>query len=157
MSSDPRQTDGAKDLRVLVVDDDPDMRVYVRSCLERLGFAAAHVLEAADGTEALEIVGRTRPDLVISDVVMRGVGGVALARALESTPETHDIRVLLVTGAASGLGEASAWAAERPERMLLAKPFNAQGLHDAVEALLHPHPQTYTNAPDPRGRRDERR
>ena len=111
MNSEPRQTDGAKDLRVLVVDDDPDMRVYVRSCLERLGFATANVLEAADGTEALEIAGRTRPDLVISDVVMRGVGGVELARALESTPETHDIRVLLVTGAASGLVEASTLAA----------------------------------------------
>ena len=157
MNVEPTPASKTENLRVLVVDDDPDMRGYLRSCLGRLGVVAANVAEAADGAEALEVVRRIRPDLVISDVVMRGVGGVALARALAEAPETRDIRVLLVTGSLSGLGEASAWAAESPERMLLAKPFNAQGLNDALEGLLHPHPQTYTNAPDPRGRRDERR
>lgn len=157
MNVEPSQASETGNLRVLVVDDDPDMRSYLRSCLGRIGVAAANVAEAADGAQALEVVRRTRPDLVITDVVMRGVGGIALARALESASETRDIRVLLVTGSVSGMGEASAWAAERPERMVLAKPFNAQRLHEVLEALLRPHPRTSTAAPGSHGRRVERR
>ena len=140
----------ARDLRVLVVDDEPDMRVYIRSCLTRLGVVETHVVEAADGAEALAIARRTPPDLVISDVVMRGQDGVALARALAESPETRDVRVLLVTGSTSGFSAASAWAAERPERVLLAKPFNAARIKEAVEALLRSKGPT-----PPRSQRDD--
>ena len=141
------------DVRVLVVDDEPDMRIYIRSCLTRLGVAETHVLEAADGAEALAITRRTPPDLVISDVVMRGLDGVALAHALAEAPETRDVRVLLVTGSASGFSSASVWAAERPERVLLSKPFNATRIKEAVEALLHIKGTTPSGSPrdDPRG------
>ena len=64
-------------LRVLVVDDDADMRLYLRSCLRMLGNVRVH--EAADGREALHLAHALMPDLVIS----AKLGG---GRALESLP-----------------------------------------------------------------------
>jgi CheY-like chemotaxis protein len=68
-------------IRVLVVDDDPDLRGYIRSCLRRVGGVEPRIIEALDGAEALAVARRAPPDVVISDVVMPGLDGVSLARA----------------------------------------------------------------------------
>lgn len=118
---------------VLVVDDDADMRLYVRTCL---GVAVTGVvLEAADGDEALRLARAEGPDLVISDVVMPGLDGEALCRALRADPATAGIPLLLVSG------EARLVAAGAPPTCAdgsLAKPFNAARLRAAVARLLPP-------------------
>jgi DNA-binding response OmpR family regulator len=78
--------------KVLVVDDDAAVRSLVCARLVREGYA---VLEAADGEAALELARTGRPDLVISDVVMPGLGGHELVRRLRAL---SSVPVIFLTG-----------------------------------------------------------
>jgi CheY-like chemotaxis protein len=78
---------------VLIVEDEPHLRVFLRTTLERKGYA---VVEAENGVQALELVGAHSVDLVIADIVMPRMGGRELAwRLSESAPH---IPVILVSG-----------------------------------------------------------
>jgi CheY-like chemotaxis protein len=113
-------------LTILVADDDADMRFYLTGCLRTMGLA--HVLEAADGREALHLARGLLPDLVISDVVMPGLDGVALCRALNADVGTRGIPVLLLSGETR--------APPSDGDGFLAKPFNATQLRVEIERLL---------------------
>jgi CheY-like chemotaxis protein len=107
---------------VLVVDDDAEVRGYLRTCLKPL---TRHILEASDGEEALRLA-RTTPDLalVIADVIMPRMDGLALRDALHADPRLAQVPVLLITGDAMLGGE------------VLKKPFNARTLRASIQALL---------------------
>jgi two-component system response regulator DesR len=76
-------------LTVVVVDDASDYREIVRSLLARLSDVVTIVGEAADGEEALAVVLRERPDLVITDLVMPRLNGVDLTRRIrQQLPQT---------------------------------------------------------------------
>jgi len=109
-----------------VVDDDDDMRSYVHGCLRATGLA--DVVEAADAEGALALARSLALALVVSDLVMPGLDGEALCRALKTDPSTATVPVLLVSGAMP-LPRSCADG-------FLAKPFNAAGLHAAVAPLL---------------------
>ena len=82
--------------RVLIADDNADMRDYLRRLL-----AGQYEVEAvSDGETALAAVGRGRPDLLISDVMMPGLDGFGLLHALRSRDETSDIPVMLLSARA---------------------------------------------------------
>ena len=113
----------SQELRVLIIEDDPDVRKVVRRSLIDLGFA---VVEAENGTEAMTILDHTpQIDLLLSDVVMPGpvdgrdVARHALARRVP--------RVALMSGYAPGeIGNG-------PEGVpMLAKPFTQRQLADLV-------------------------
>ncbi len=121
---------------ILVVDDDPDMRLYLRGCLRGLlegvadGEGAGQVFEATDGEEALKVVRTKRVDLVISDVVLSVLDGRALRQAIRNDPALRHLPVLLISGqqqAGFQAGPLDGW---------LPKPFNARQLLAAVELLL---------------------
>jgi len=80
--------------KILVVDDEPDVRMILRRILERAGHEVA---DAGDGAAALEYVRRAGPDLVVTDNAMPVMGGVALVRALRADPATARIPVLAAT------------------------------------------------------------
>ncbi len=80
---------------VLVVDDEPDARNYLRSALEEYGF---RVKEAANGFEALEIVKKEPPDLISLDLVMPKHSGAKFYRELQKNKLWAKIPVLIVTG-----------------------------------------------------------
>ena len=118
-------------LRILVADDDADMRFYLRSCLGTLdlsGYGSVRVHEAIDGREALHLARALLPDLVISDVVMPGLDGEALCNALKANAETTVIPLLLISGETR--------APPRYASGFLQKPFNATRLHAEIERLL---------------------
>ncbi|MEV0380550.1 response regulator transcription factor [Nonomuraea sp. NPDC050643] len=71
--------------RVLVVDDEPNIRELLSEALELNGFA---VTTAADGRQALEAVARDRPDIVVLDVMMPGLDGFAVARRLREAGDS---------------------------------------------------------------------
>jgi DNA-binding response OmpR family regulator len=83
---------------ILIVDDEPVVRALLRAALDPATPGSAHsqLLEAADGTDALEIAWRERPDLVLLDVGLPLLNGLDVCRALK----THlpPPRVLLITG-----------------------------------------------------------
>jgi len=84
----------ADPVRVLVVDDHRETVDLLAETLSRRGFAP---LKAHGGLEALEVAGRERPDAIVLDLVMPGVGGVEVVRQLRARPETREIPVLVFT------------------------------------------------------------
>ena len=117
---------------VLIVDDDPDMRLYLRSCLRGLASPFQRVIEAADGLEALRLVRSGAVSLVISDVALPGLDGRRLTRAIRDDVALSHVAVLLISGE-SVLDESSADG-------FLSKPFNTHQLLAALGRLPARHP-----------------
>jgi len=83
--------------KVLVVDDELDMRIFMTTLLETNGYKP---LAAQDGVQGLEMARQKRPQLVILDVMMPKESGVNLYRELKSDPELKTIPVLVVSAVA---------------------------------------------------------
>jgi CheY-like chemotaxis protein len=83
----------------LVVDDSMVIRHTVCRFLEERGFA---VESASNGMEALEVVKRVRPTLIITDMQMPAMSGGEFITALKSNPETANIPIVILTGRSSG-------------------------------------------------------
>lgn len=86
----------------LVVDDSMLIRYTICRFLEERGFA---VEPATNGVEALEILSRVRPDLIVTDMAMPKMSGTELITALKSKPETAGISLIIVASRASGFDE----------------------------------------------------
>ena len=116
--------------RVLVVEDNPDMRDFLAQTLSR----TCQVTTAVDGADGLRQAMAAPPDLVLSDVMMPGMTGDQLVQALRERPETEDVPIILLTAKADealrvkmlrlGVGD------------YLFKPFSFDELLARVAALL---------------------
>jgi len=84
----------------LVVDDSMLIRYTVCRFLEERGFT---VESATNGVEALEVLGRVRPDLIVTDMQMPKMSGPELITALKGKPEIAQVPVIVVAGKVSGL------------------------------------------------------
>ncbi|MFN2329868.1 MAG: putative bifunctional diguanylate cyclase/phosphodiesterase [Chromatocurvus sp.] len=93
MQSAPSGTD--QHPKVLVSDDDMNVRLLTRQCLEAEGMV---VVEAADGNQALEVFIRERPDLVFLDVEMPGMTGLEVCRRIRGMPHGANLPIMIVTG-----------------------------------------------------------
>ncbi|GIH94295.1 SpoIIE family protein phosphatase [Planobispora siamensis] len=122
--------DGAVPARVLVADDNADMRAY----LTRLLRPAYRVSVVTDGRAALEAVRADPPDLVVSDVMMPCLDGLQLVAALRADPRTADVPVLLLSARAGQ--EASIEGLEAGADDYLVKPFSAAELLARVRANI---------------------
>jgi len=83
--------------KVLVVDDDPDVRLFNATVLEENGYLP---LEAENGEEGLRMIQAERPDLVILDVLMPRQSGIRLYRELKTNAALKDLKVLILSGIA---------------------------------------------------------
>jgi two-component system, OmpR family, alkaline phosphatase synthesis response regulator PhoP len=82
--------------QILIVDDDPDFVQSNRDLLEAYGY---RVLTAHDGASGLDLARKSRPDVMILDVMMAtNTEGFEVARKIPETPELRGLHVLLVTG-----------------------------------------------------------
>ncbi len=81
--------------QVLVVDDDPAIRLLIRACLEKDGFL---VMDAENGEAAILQFEALKPDAVLLDVVMPGLDGYEVCRILRKYPEGKHLPILMVTG-----------------------------------------------------------
>ena len=117
----------APERTVLLVDDDADMRLYLRSCLRILAAPFDRVIEAADGLDALRLVRTVTVDVVITDVGLPGFDGLRLCRAIRDDAALRHVSVLLISGdGAEADGHADGF---------LAKPFNSHQLMAALDGL----------------------
>jgi signal transduction histidine kinase len=116
--------------RVLLVDDNADMREYVRRLLE----GRYQVSVAADGAQALAAARRELPDLVLTDVMMPNLDGFGLLRELRSNPVTRTLPVIMLSARAGE--EARVEGLEAGADDYLVKPFPAQELLARVEGHL---------------------
>ena len=86
----------------LVVDDSMLIRYTVCRFLEQRGFA---VETASNGAEALEVLSRVRPALIVTDMVMPKMSGAELITALKSKPETAGVPIIIVAYKAGGFDQ----------------------------------------------------
>ena len=115
---------------ILVVEDNPDMREYVRSILSR----NHQVTAAADGVEGLEILRAETPDLVICDIMMPRMGGEQMVDEMRRDPTLDSIPVIMLTAKSDeGLRQR---LLERQVQSFLEKPFQEGELSARVEGLL---------------------
>jgi CheY-like chemotaxis protein len=110
--------------RILVVDDEPDLRYLLRTIFERAGH---EVVEAGHGAAALKSVRVSPPDLVVTDMMMPVMGGFELIRRLRADPTTAQILVLAATGTPDLAEGADA---------VLTKPYQLDQLLATTNALL---------------------
>lgn len=115
---------------VLVVDDEPDVRVYLKSLLRD----AYRVLEAADGQEALDLMRSERPDLVISDIMMPKIDGIMLCRKAKADAGLNHIPIVLLTARVGDEGHTEGLLSGADD--FVVKPFNAEMLLARVENLI---------------------
>jgi CheY-like chemotaxis protein len=116
--------------RILVVEDEPDVRLLVVDVLTDLGY---EVLDAADGPSALvHLQGEGRIDLLVSDVGLPGIDGRALADLARQ--QRPGLKVLFVTGYARTAQVRADFLAEG--MALLTKPFSIDDLAQRVRALI---------------------
>lgn len=111
--------------RILVADDDSNVRFMLRIILEREGYT---VTEASNGSEALDLMREAIPDLVITDYVMPVMGGEELIERMRSDPSLQRLPVLGITAHRSPDAEADITVVD--------KPFAPAVLVDAVTSLL---------------------
>ena len=116
--------------KILLADDNADMRVYVRRLLGPL----CEVQSVADGQEAIEAMRERRPDLVLADVMMPRLDGFKLVQAIRSAPEFTGLPVILLSARAGEESEIEGLKSGADD--YLTKPFSARELIARVETHL---------------------
>jgi len=119
--------------RVLVVDDEPEIRLLVQRTLEKHGY---DVTTAADGAEALRLCDELAPDLVLLDAMLPQVHGFEVCRRLKASPRTRQVPVIMMTAIYRG------WRFAQEARDIFGaedyveKPFRLEDFLRRIEAVL---------------------
>jgi DNA-binding response OmpR family regulator len=115
---------------ILVVDDDPSIRQLLTDVLEMDGHDVHLAVDGLDGIRAFELI---RPDFVVLDVMMPGLDGYGVLRAIRGQ-EGDPVPVLMLTAAADPASASRGWA--QGVDHYLAKPFSADDILDLCDGLL---------------------
>src|SRR5580765_3974757 len=127
--------------RVLVVEDDPDIAMLLARSLARAGFAVDQI---SSGADVLPTLRRGQPDLLLLDLMLPGLGGIDICRALRADPSTAALPIIMLTA-----------RAEESDRIVglelgaddyITKPFSPNEVVARVRALLR-----RAQRPDSRG------
>jgi two-component system, OmpR family, phosphate regulon response regulator PhoB len=126
--------------RVLVVDDDPDVRLFSQTVLEENGYIP---VLATNGEEGEEAVKKEKPDLIILDVLMPRESGIRLYRKLKTNKKLKDIPIIMLSGIAEKsflrsqkvLTEFGGDVVPEPEAYL-EKPVDGDMLADTIKKVL---------------------
>jgi two-component system chemotaxis response regulator CheY len=122
--------------RILLVEDSPAMRAYVRAALEdptEMG-ASVDMVEAASGFDALRLLPRGSYDLVITDINMPDINGLEVIRFVRSSSHHRDVPLLIISTQSAPRDRERGLALGADG--FLAKPFTPEALRDAVKRCL---------------------
>lgn len=128
-----------KEATILIVDDEPRIRRFVRTALERCGWG---VLEAATGAEAIEEVQQNNPDCVLLDIMLPDIDGFEVIRTVR---ELSDVPILMLTGRADEDDRIKGLDLGADDYIV--KPFGVRELMARVRANLR-RSSRHPNAPD---------
>ena len=126
--------------KVLVVDDDPDVRLFSVTVLEENGYTP---IEATNGEEGMKIIKKEMPDLLILDILMPRESGIRLYRNLKTNKSLKHIPVVVLSGIAEksfqrsqkALTEFGGETVPEPEAYL-EKPVKAEVLADTIKRVM---------------------
>ena len=116
---------------VLIVDDDPRNLKLARDVLRAAGL---RTLEASNGGEAIELAGRSLPDVILMDLGLPDRDGASVARTLGAQAQTAGIPVVALTA----LPQAGAWFRDAGFAGYLEKPFDVREFPDRVRGFCTP-------------------
>lgn len=120
--------------RVLIVDDSPAMRMFVRRVVKMSGLDTAEILEAGDGLEALAVLDREWIDVVLTDINMPKMDGEELVKRMAASGLTQTVPVIVVStdGTAARMEQLMALGA----RGYVVKPFTPEALREEMERAI---------------------
>ncbi|MUL38278.1 hypothetical protein BWI75_18565 [Gloeocapsopsis sp. AAB1 = 1H9] len=130
LCSPPFRNNSFSSARVLLADDNADMRDYVRRLLSQ----QYEVEAVSDGFAALSAVRQQVPDLILTDVMMPNLDGFGLLQAIRSDPQTREVPIILLSARAGEESRIEGLAAGADDYLI--KPFSARELLARVEASL---------------------
>ena len=116
---------------LLAVDDDPGARRLLQFVLGRTG---CDIVTAANGVEALAIVEKRPVDLLVTDLMMAGMDGFELTRALRRMPAYAELPIIMLSARGQVEGEDAEWNNEIT--CMMAKPFSPIELTARIQNLL---------------------
>jgi two-component system response regulator VicR len=122
----------SEQLRVVCIEDEPEMIDLVRLILGRRGFL---VIGANGGVEGLETVRQEKPDLVLLDLMMPDMDGWEVYQQIKADPDLRDIPVVVVTAKAQSIDKVLGLHIAKVDDYIT-KPFGPQELLESVEKLL---------------------
>ena len=131
MAKQESSEENIKNATILVVDDNEQNLELLQAYLEDL---QCRTIPAKDGVEALEIIKKSKPDLVLLDVMMPKMSGFEVCRRIKNNPQTADLPVIMVT-ALNELGDIER-AIESGTDDFLSKPVNKLELITRVKTML---------------------
>ncbi len=117
---------------VLIVDDSRSMRMLIKRCMRQAGFGGLEIEEAGDGSEGLAKLKSGKPKLILSDWNMEGMGGEQFAQAVQVSHP--NVTLGFITSEASE--EIRQRAKTAGAKFLLTKPFDAEGMTEALQPYL---------------------
>lgn len=118
-------------IKILVVDDEPDIREVVSYNLKKSGY---EVLTAENGEEAIKAAKRYQPDLIILDIMMPVMDGIETCRILRLLPEFEDTFIIFLTARNEEYSEVSGFGVGADD--YIAKPIKPRVLVSRVQAIL---------------------
>jgi DNA-binding response OmpR family regulator len=123
-------------VRILVIEDDADIRSI---CEHIFTWAGHHVAAALDGAEGLELVKSFEPDVIALDIMMPGIDGLAVLAALRGSAPTRAIPVVIVSARTLDADRLRAFEAGADE--YVSKPFDPNVLLRVLERATHRSPE----------------
>lgn len=129
--------------QILVVDDEEDLQELIRYNLSREGYS---VTVKGSGEEALEEVARARPDMILLDLMLPGVDGFSVCRAIKNDPQTRPIPIVILT--AKGEDTDIVTGLELGADDYMTKPFSPKVLIARIKSVLrrqHSHAEHHTD------------
>jgi len=126
-----------KDLRqmeILIADDDSTSQNLLKGILEKGGYDKIQL--TSSGEEALDLIGKTPPDLILLDIFMPGIKGYEVCRRVRTCESTTHIPILMVTGGAVEADESIAKSFQAGATDFITKPISAIELLSRVKASL---------------------
>jgi chemotaxis family two-component system response regulator PixH len=115
---------------VLIVEDTPSERELLSHYLQESGYI---VIEAVSAKEALDKVAEQKPDVVVTDIVMPGMSGFALCRALKKHPVTEDVPIIICTSKNQDIDRL--WGMKQGADVYITKPFTRDQFIRAVQSV----------------------
>lgn len=120
-------------LKVLVVDDSAIARMMISKCIEMTTDGVIELVDANNGVEAIGLIKKDRPHLVISDLNMPVMDGTALLRRIKASPKWCELPVIIITSAGNRQRESE--LKEQGAELVLNKPISPPDISIALDSL----------------------
>jgi len=117
--------------KILIVDDEPNIVIPLQFLMEQNGYLT---LVAQSGEEALEMISKEKPDLILLDIMLPGVDGFEVCEIIRLKPEWRNTRIIFLTAKGRDVDIAKGMVLGADE--YITKPFSNQQIIDAVTKLL---------------------